>query len=381
MGKRRELHSAAASIAFCCFMFAQTGLAMAAVRAGDQLHVTIYNAPDLSRNVTVDGAGTISLPLAGSVNILGLEPKAAAARIQHAFDPYFATRASVGVEMVSHTSSLFVSGGPSGVLKYEPGETLIAALSDLGSPASSDVAPTATSGAKSNGFELLEQSRVDLRHVAVVRGGATLGTYDATALAAQGNSGPALEAGDTISLSDKPVAVRVLGDVVTPGLAYLQPEEPLTDAISQAGGVRATAASANVVLQRDGATQTIAFGAPIMDAPAHPGDVVTVPTAPRVSVVGTVSKPGLVTLKSNFTLVDAIYEAGGPAKRADLGNVSVIHNGAPISYNLADLEHGSMKQNPQLADGDLVMVPERRGADYSQLFQALIPLLYLVPKF
>jgi protein involved in polysaccharide export with SLBB domain len=351
--------------------------ASAAVRDGDQLQVTIYNAPDLSRKVTVDGAGAISIPLAGTVLVRGLEPGQAARRIARALDPYFATRASVGVETIAQVDSLFVSGGPGGVLKYQPGETLLAALADL--PA--DIASPATNVQKSTGFDTLARSRVDLHRVSVTRDGATIGTYDAIALSERGQSGPSLQAGDTICLADKPVVVRVIGDVVDPGPAYLATDESLDDAIAQAGGVRDSAASANIRLQRNGTTQLITLGSATLNEPAQTGDVITIPTAPRVSVAGTVNKPGLVTLKNNFTLLDALYEAGGPARRADLGNVEVIHGGAPVTYNVADLAHGNLKQNPVLADGDLVMVPERRGVDFSDVFQTLVPFIYLVPKF
>jgi polysaccharide export outer membrane protein len=358
-------------LVLCLGIWIATGAcAFAAVRVGDELQVTIYNSPDLSRKVTVDATGAVSLPLAGTVNVGGLEPSAAAVRIERALDPYFASRAAVSVEMLAQTTSIFVDGGPGGVLKFEPGETLTAALSQL-------------SGAdgKSLGLTAIAHSPVDLRRVGVERNGVTLGSFDAISLTALGQGGPVLQPGDTISLVDKPNAVHVLGDVASPGTTYVATDETLNDALAQAGGVRTTAATANLTLERNGVTQTLALGATAMREPAQNGDVLTIQTAPRVSVAGTVNKPGSVALTTNFTLLSAIYEAGGPAKRADLAHVRVMHDGTALTYNVADLATGNFSQNPVLADGDLVFVPEGRNSDFSQLFQILLPLVYLVPRF
>jgi protein involved in polysaccharide export with SLBB domain len=114
-----------------------------------------------------------------------------------------------------------------------------------------------------------------------------------------------------------------------------------------------------------------------MGEPAQNGDILTIPTAPRVSVAGTVNKPGSVALTTNFTLLGAIYEAGGPAKHGDLAHVRVMHGGVPATYNVADLATGDFTQNPVLSDGDLIFVPEGRTSDFTQVFQLLVPLVYL----
>jgi protein involved in polysaccharide export with SLBB domain len=357
-------------VALCImFSFAMVTPAFASVHPGDELQVTVYNAPDLSRKVTVDAGGFVSLPLAGNVDVRGLEPNQIAERIGRALDPYFISKAAVSVETSAQTASVFVSGGPGGVLKYVAGETLTAALAELSGPADKD-----------GGLAALARSRVDLHRVSIARDNVALGPFDAASLLSNGQGGPELQPGDTISLVDKPVPVRVLGDVVAPGTAYLATDEALSDALDQVGGVKLTAASASLTLQRGGTTTSVALGGSELAQPAQSGDVLTVPTAPLISVVGLVDKPGTVALKSNFTLLNAIYQAGGPAKRADLSRVQLVHDGTPHYYDIAGLTKGNTSQNPVLADGDLVFVPESRGFDFSQIFQGLVPLLYLVPR-
>ena len=96
-----------------------------------------------------------------------------------------------------------------------------------------------------------------------------------------------------------------------------------------------------------------------------------VPTAPRVNVVGTVTNPGVVTLRLDSSLLSALYTAGGPLKAANLKDVQVERDGKTTSYDVTQLTHGNMSQNPQLQDGDLVMVPMGHKIDFSNVITIL----------
>jgi polysaccharide export outer membrane protein len=84
-----------------------------------------------------------------------------------------------------------------------------------------------------------------------------------------------------------------------------------------------------------------------------------------------VYQPGITTLKNNFTLLSAMYSAGGISKWADLRNVQVTHDGEVTHYDVTALTHGDVSQNPMLADGDTVFVPEGHKVDYSLIFSGL----------
>jgi protein involved in polysaccharide export with SLBB domain len=217
----------------------------------------------------------------------------------------------------------------------------------------------------------IRDSRVDLHRIAVERDGKRIGTYDATTLSASGQAGVTLLPGDTIVFMNKPIAVRVQGEVKEPGVAYLSPDEPISDAIAQAGGLLPTAATAPITIERGEERHTFALGDPAFREPAQSGDTVVVPVAPRVTVAGTVTKPGQVSLQSNPTLLSAIAMAGGPDKYGDLRGVKVIHQGSTAQYDVTKVLRGDFAQNPTLADGDVVIVPEGRRFDVGQLWQAL----------
>ena len=365
-----------AMVAFCALSAAVP--ALADVHAGDQLFVTVYGHPELSGPVEIDGAERISLTLAGTIDVHGLDLNQIAERVKVALEPYV-IKPAVDVQLKAQLPVLFVSGGPGGVLKYQPGETLAAALAELpvnGKPSVTTVASVATDAGRN--LDQLATSRIDLRRVGVTRDGASLGTFDAMALSASGGSGPVLHPGDTIVLVDKPVAVRIAGDVQVPSIAHLWADEPLSDAIVQAGGLNASAATSHIALARSGApTQYVALGDPVFTQPPVPNDSLLVPSAPRVAVAGLVDKPSTVVLKTNFSLLNAIFAAGGPTKWADLGKVQVESNGVRQSYDITQLVHGDMSQNPQLKDGDLVFVPEGHKIDYNGIFQNIVSAVWL----
>ena len=346
---------------------------LATIHSGDTLFVQVWNHPELSKQVTVDADGNVRVPLSGIVTVRGLDETAAATKLVAALRPYVPYPA-VNVETISQGQTLFVSGGPGGVLKYQPGETLSAAIADVmssGQESAQSLNESGQSLTKGNNANAMLRARIDLRGVKVERDGQMLGPYDAVGFNVHGDPGPLLEPGDTIVFAYKPVEVRVIGDVAQPGVTYLGTDQAISDAISQAGGLLPSSSTNHILLQRAGQTRSLALGDPVFNQPAQSGDAITIPTAPRVSVVGTVGNPGVVVLRNDASLLSAMYTAGGPTKWADLRNVQVVRGGAKHSYDVTQLTHGDMSQNPVLQDGDTLVVPEGHKIDYSGFFGLL----------
>jgi protein involved in polysaccharide export with SLBB domain len=362
----------------CAAAFLMLGLtftgnaAQAAIHPGDELVVTVYDHPELSGPLAVDSSNRISLPLVGSVDVRGLETSQIAERIREGL-LHYVRKPAVNVQLKGQLAVLYVSGGPGGTLVYQPGETLVAALGTL-APRMRGGGAAAGDGAVQQGatFDSLLATSVDLRRVTVGRDGRDIGTYDAVALFARGEGGPALEAADTIVLVNKPIAVKVAGEVARPGTAFLAASEPLSEAISQTGGLLPTATVSRIALVRNGTTHTIAQGDKEWMQPAQDGDSVVVPVAPRVSVAGVVERPGAVTLKADASLLSALYEAGGPAKYADIAHVQVEHGGEKTTYDVSKLLNGGVSQNPILRDGDVVLVPQGRHTDGQTICQNIL---------
>jgi polysaccharide export outer membrane protein len=361
-------------VSFCLLLVSLlVAPAGAAVHAGDQLFVTVYDHPELSGPVLVDTTERVSLPLAGVVDVRGLGTQQIAERIGQSLAVYI-RKPAVNVQLKTQQFMIFIAGGPGGTLKYEAGETLVAALGDL-APRVAEI-PGKDGALGAGDLSELERSRLDMRRVGIVRDDRPLGTFDVTALLATGKSGPVLQPGDTLAFVNKPNAVRVIGDVARPGLALLADDEPLSDALAQVGGPLPSAATANIVLKRNDQTQLLALGDATFNEPGHGGDSITVPAAPRVNIVGLVDKPGAVILRTDRSLLSALYEAGGPTKWADLTQVQVMQDGTKRAYDITRLVHGDVTQNPKLEDGDVVFVPEGHKIDFSEVFSNIFAFAF-----
>jgi len=365
---------------------------------GDKVDVQVYNHPELSGPQLIDAAGDVSLPLVGMVPAAGGSTDALSRRIAGRFAPYV-RNCAVQVRLDGQTQSIFVAGGPVGVLRYEPGETLASVADQLqgGAPAPTVQLNDGTAGVgnAANGYTTAAGQRqpvrdasspsldlfngpIDFRNVRLVRDGRTLGAYDVLALRSSGQSGPALAPGDTIKLVDKPVAVSVTGEVQRPGVAHLTPAESLAQAIAQVGGPTAVSSSDAITLVRGGVAQTITAGNGAFSQPAMNGDRIVVARAPRVDVLGDVAKPGDTLLRGNPTLLTAIYYAGGPAEYANLRAVGVVHDGVKTQYDLSKINKGASGNNPRLVDGDVVVVPDGSHFRVSDIWQALGSLSFFL---
>ncbi|MGD0475930.1 MAG: polysaccharide biosynthesis/export family protein [Candidatus Velthaea sp.] len=354
--------------------------ALAKLHPGDRVAVLVYNHPELSGQSTVDGSGNISLPLAGGVDTTNLDPSQVAQKVRYRLQPYV-RKVAVDVQLLAQGQSVFVSGGPGGVLAYSPGENLSGALAQLRAqtvPVNNTNAPPGQQVTSDFDFD---HGRIDLQHVGVIRDDRLIGSFDATTSGLGTGGSAVLQPGDTIQLRNKPVSVTVRGDVKQPGVAYLDATESMSAALTQAGGELPTSATNNIILERGGVRHTVALGSPEFSQPAQSGDVILVPRAPTISVVGMVVKPGDVLLRNDTTLLSALYSADGIQKWADLRKVHVLSHGQSTTYDVTRLTHGDVSQNPALSDGDTVFVPEGHKIDWTPVFAALGTAVGLANRF
>lgn len=346
------------------------GVASAApvIHPGDKLTLTVFNHPDLSEQLTVSSEGDVRVPVSGNVSVDGLSEAGAAARVQASLAAYL-FHPSVDVRVVSQGQSIFFTGPLVGVAPFSPGETLGAAIGAFRQTlsAQSNTTPGTAAGLSS----------IDLRRVRVSRAKKVSPPVDLEALARSGGSGPRLEPGDVVLLSAKPVRVDIRGNLATPAIVYVYPGDTLAQAVAEAGPIPATTSLSAIGLHRDGVDSIVSSAGGAFTAPAHDGDVVTLQPAPRVSVLGMVEKAGDTTLQTRPTLLNALYEAGGPNRFADLAHVKVTHEGETLTYDISKLTHGDLSQNIPVHDGDVVFVPEGHKIDLGGFSNALNALTSL----
>jgi polysaccharide biosynthesis/export protein len=186
--------------------------------------------------------------------------------------------------------------------------------------------------------------------------------------------------------------VLVLGNVKTPGKYTLPASTHITDAIAAAGGLGDT--SGNYPDARfsvnNGPVQTVSLQALLRDGHLEEnvplaGDTivyVTGPTPINVQVLGSVDRPGTVSVSTGDRLAIAIAKAGNTTNsHADLAHVHLsrtLPDGTTqtTEYNLYQaLQQGNMTQDPVLHVNDVVFVPDAPVTQHASLFDGILGIL------
>jgi polysaccharide export outer membrane protein len=198
--------------------------------------------------------------------------------------------------------------------------------------------------------------------------------------------------------------VSIIGSVNSPGLHELPGPKHLIDVIAMAGGIRGDAGY-KVIVTREQKWGKIPLPNAIVDQPTGmsiawvsvddlqasrnpadnilimPNDIITIPRAEVVYVLGTVHKPGGFELSSHPTisLLQALSLAGGSDRDASLKDAKIIRpskgDGKPIEIpvNISKILHGDNSDFPLLGN-DVLYLPSsgakvtlRRAGDILQL--------------
>jgi len=81
----------------------------------------------------------------------------------------------------------------------------------------------------------------------------------------------------------------------------------------------------------------------------------------RVSVLGEVRTPGLLSVEPGTNLIHLITLAGGPTERANMKAVRVIRSGRPYEVDLQSALSGSSAGRVVLFSNDVVFLDRKRG--------------------
>ena len=81
----------------------------------------------------------------------------------------------------------------------------------------------------------------------------------------------------------------------------------------------------------------------------------------RVSVLGEVRSPGLLSVEPGTNLIHLITLAGGPTERANMRSVRVIRAGRPYEVDLQSALSGSSAGRVVLFSNDVVFLDRKRG--------------------
>jgi polysaccharide export outer membrane protein len=167
--------------------------------------------------------------------------------------------------------------------------------------------------------------------------------------------------------------VSVIGEVQHPGVYQVLGSRSLLDLISMAGGLTNVADTRITVKRRRGSEQTITVKLKTDDPDTslnnnvqiYPGDLVLVPRAGIVYVLGEVNRPGGFVMQDSgkITILQALAQAGGASRTASLNNSVLLRkNERGYLSNKLPLDKIARGQGEdlELHANDIIFVPNNK---------------------
>jgi polysaccharide export outer membrane protein len=255
------------------------------LHVGDRIRLWVWGEPSLTTEVAVMPDGTVSLPLVGTLYLLGKSVPVATKEVEEACGRYLKDP-RVSLSCIPQAPlQVYVQGSVSspGPVAYDPRFRLLDYLGQAGGPTTgadlSNVVVTSVSGAR------VGSTRLDLGAPLRADAAPAAGAPDPSVGADTAN--PVLSPGDTIWVG-RAVPVAVIGAVRNPGAIDYRQGLRLSEYVSLAGGptVRSDLGRSLLRHTKDGVTTSrkLDVGAALtnpntleFDPVLAPGDVLTVP--------------------------------------------------------------------------------------------------------
>ncbi len=168
--------------------------------------------------------------------------------------------------------------------------------------------------------------------------------------------------------------VSVLGEVHSPGAYPIGTPRTIVDVLSMAGGLNEVA-DRKITIERRASGEKITYFLSNQSRTAlddnvkvYPGDIVMVPKADVVYVLGDVGRPGGIVMNTNdsrLSVLEAISMAGGTLPHAVPSHTRMVRKQADgtyveISLPLSEMQKGK-KPDVQLQANDIIYVPFSYG--------------------
>jgi polysaccharide export outer membrane protein len=280
----------------------------------DMLEITVFEAPELNHTLRVSANGEISLQLLGEVRAGGLTPRQLELVLQELLRRTYMKDPHVGVfvrELQSHPVSVVGAVKRPGVFQIRGTKTVLELLS------------------------MAEGLADDAGDTVLVMHGASF-----PAASGRESTGqiPQFDTSDSLAKRDAPLASRPTA----------VPQQDGTSQIEEVNLKR--------LLESDD---------PAFNIPVHPGDIVKVPRAGIVYVVGEVKKPGGFVLRSNenISVLQALALAEGLTRTSLKSQARIIRTDqstdkrTEIPVDLGKIL-ASKVPDPLLQPKDIIFVPD-----------------------
>lgn len=179
--------------------------------------------------------------------------------------------------------------------------------------------------------------------------------------------------------------VSITGEVNHPGVYPLLTSRTVLDAISLAGGLTEMADTRVTIKHRSGTQERVtvrlnpqeAAAALDENAVVYPGDLVVVPRAGIVYVLGDVGRPGGLAMQDNgkITVLQALAQAGGANYTASMNGAYLLHKSAAgyvtTRLKVEDMVRGRLSDLP-LVRNDILYIPPSKMKHLAENTQSLV---------
>jgi polysaccharide export outer membrane protein len=326
---------------------------------GDLLSIIVFDVPELTREVRVSQSGTISMPLVPTrLHIAGLTETQAEqmlADVLQAND--LVSHPEVGVTVKEHRSRpITIVGAVQHPMVYEADRsvTLLEALAESGG-----IAPDAgdtvivTRAHAATFIQVANPEPIS----SVAPGSAAVSAGDAT---------------ETVPALDEKATAPSSNSTASPS-ASETPQSPNSPA-NPTNSTESTTPTGNIITIN--LNDLLETGDTRNNIPLQAGDVVTVPHAGIVYVLGAVNKPGgfvLANDRSELTTMKVLALAGGLTKIAKLDHAVIIRKDSQGKQTETEVDLKQVlnqkTEDLQMRASDVLYIPDNRTKEF--LLQAL----------
>lgn len=351
------------------------------VQVGDVVRVSLPGETSLDKTFNVDRQGRIYLPEVGAVNLTGLSEKELETAVRTQLEPVFQDLINLHVYVYKRQILVRVMG-----YVTNPGDVLL--------PSGSSIqAVIREAGGLRTGAQI---DKLQIR-----RANADMQLFDYKRYLDNGdpNMLPTLQSLDTVFVPASPKignvevefdpanmadagdaadsrnAVKVFGEVNSPGsFSYIE-SIGLIDLLMRAGGVTRYAGVEQIRVINNG--EPVGFnlktyldtGNVTLLPKLLPGATIFVPKqeesvksgANTVYVMGEVFHPGAYEITTVASFLDILANAGGPTRYAESRQIRILKaDGSIIRFDLAGYTEGTFTTKPpSISPGDAIFIPEK----------------------
>jgi len=364
--------------------FANPAAASQPIQPGDEISIILPGEDSLNQPFMVDREGNILLPEIGEYPVQGLSLFELRRNLRNSLGEIFHDLKMLRIYISKRQLLVTVSG-----YVEKPGEVVLPANATV------QMAIHAAGGLRA-GAQL---DRIQLRS-----GGETT-VFDYKRYLDNGDAGllPEMRSLDTLFVPASPMignvqvdfdpkniadagdaadddkAVKIFGEVNSPGSFSYKESLNLIDMLMRAGGVTRYAGVEKIRVISSG--EPVLFnmkryldsGADELLPEVKPGSTIFVPLQEEeiksgdnmVYVMGEVFKPGAYESKAGASFLDILANAGGPTRFAESRQMRILKaDGTVVGFDLTRFTEGSEPvELPVISGGDAIFVPEKQEAN------------------